>query len=100
MLWAPAMALVSEASEEANLDQALAFAIAEPRLVGGHLLGGCAGAALAEATSDAGVPYALMAAACLLLGVTALVAEGAGARRRPFYREQAGHGLTGPRVVA
>ena len=61
--WAPAMALLSDASEEAGLDQALAFSISNLAWALGHVVGSGAGAALADATSDA-LPYALLGAAC------------------------------------
>jgi MFS family permease len=61
--WAPAMAMLSDASEEAGLDQALAFSISNLGWAAGHLIGSGAGAALADATSDA-VPYALLSFAC------------------------------------
>ena len=61
--WAPAMALLSDASEAAGLDQGLAVAVANLAWAGGHVIGGAAGAAVAEATSD-GVPYAVLAALC------------------------------------
>ena len=63
--WAPAMALLSDASERAGLDQALAFSIANLAWALGHVLGGGAGGALADATSDALV-YGLLGAACAL----------------------------------
>ncbi len=63
--WAPGMALVSDASEEAGLDQALAFGIANLGWALGHLIGGGGGAALADATADS-LPYALLAVTCAL----------------------------------
>jgi MFS family permease len=63
MLWAPAMALVSDASETAGLDQGLAFALANLAWAGGHVIGGAAGARLADAFSDA-VPYVCLAVIC------------------------------------
>ena len=54
--WAPAMALLSDASEEAGLDQGLAFALANLAWAVGHLVGSGGGGALADATADA-VPY-------------------------------------------
>jgi MFS family permease len=71
--WAPAMALLSDSSERAGLDQALAFSIANLAWALGHVLGGGAGGALADATSDALV-YGLLGAACALTlaGVVAL----------------------------
>ena len=61
--WAPAMALLSDASEEAGLDQGLAFALANLAWAVGHMVGAGAGRALADATADA-VPYALLGVAC------------------------------------
>jgi MFS family permease len=71
--WAPAMAMLSDASEEAGLDQALAFSISNLAWAIGHVVGGAGGAALADATADA-VPYALLGALSLatLAGVIAL----------------------------
>jgi MFS family permease len=63
--WAPGMALVSDASEDAGLDQALAFGIANVGWALGHLVGGGGGGALADATADA-VPYAVLAVLCAL----------------------------------
>jgi MFS family permease len=71
--WAPAMALLSDASDRAGLDQALAFSIGNVSWSLGHMLGGGGGAALADATSDALV-YGLLGAVCAvtLAGVMAL----------------------------
>jgi MFS family permease len=81
IFWAPGMALVSDASEEAGLGQALAFGIANLGWAVGHLVGGGGGAALADATADA-LPYALLAATCALtlLGVMRLAPRTASAR--------------------
>jgi MFS family permease len=71
--WAPAMALLSDSSERAGLDQALAFSIANLAWSLGHVLGGGAGGALSDATSDALV-YGLLGGACAitLAGVLAM----------------------------
>jgi len=71
--WAPGMAMLSDASEEAGLDQALAFSIANLAWALGHVLGGGAGGALADATADV-VPYGVLGAACAvtLVGVLSL----------------------------
>jgi MFS family permease len=71
--WAPAMAMLSDASEEAGLDQALAFSISNLAWAVGHVVGSGAGAALADATADA-VPYAVLGAitAATLAGVIGL----------------------------
>ncbi len=61
--WAPAMALLSDASEEAGLDQGLAFALANLAWAVGHLVGSGGGGALAEATADA-VPYGVLGFVC------------------------------------
>ena len=41
--WAPAMALLSDASDRAGVDQAMAFAIANLAWSLGHVIGGGAG---------------------------------------------------------
>jgi MFS family permease len=71
--WAPAMALLSDASEEAGLDQALAFSISNLAWAVGHLVGAGAGGAIAEVSADA-VPYAALGliTAVTLTGVTVL----------------------------
>jgi MFS family permease len=71
--WAPAMALLSDSSEEAGLDQGLAFALANLAWAVGHLVGSGGGGALAEATADA-VPYGLLSLICAatLAGVARL----------------------------
>src|SRR5919108_3575739 len=62
VFWAPAMAMLSDASEQAGLYQGLAFALSNLAWAVGHLIGAGGGGALAEATSDA-VPYALLGVA-------------------------------------
>jgi MFS family permease len=62
-LWAPAMAMLSEASQDAGIDQGLAFGLANLAWAGGHVMGGGFGARVADAFGDA-VPYAAMALAC------------------------------------
>jgi MFS family permease len=79
--WAPGMALLSDASERAGLDQALAFSISNLAWAMGHILGGGAGGALADATADA-VPYALLAAACTITLVRVVTPRGSSARAR------------------
>jgi MFS family permease len=78
--WAPAMAMLSDASEEAGLDQGLAFAIANLAWALGHLFGSGAGGALAEATADA-VPYAMLGVICAVtLAVVIALGRGVPAR--------------------
>ncbi len=74
--WAPAMAMLSDASEDAGLDQALAFSISNLAWAVGHVVGAGAGGGLAERTSDS-VPYALLAVICVatLAAVTFLGAR-------------------------
>jgi MFS family permease len=81
--WAPGMALLSDASERAGLDQALAFSIANLAWALGHVTGGGAGGALADATAD-GVVYGLLGAACAvtLVGVVAVSRSSARAPSR------------------
>ena len=62
--WAPAMALLSDASEAAGVEQGLAFGLANLAWAGGILVGGAGGAALADVTSDA-LAYGLLGALCL-----------------------------------
>jgi MFS family permease len=75
--WAPGMAMLSDAAEDAGLDLALAFAISNLAWALGHVFGAGAGGALADATTDS-VPYAALAVLCAatLAGLTA------GRRRR------------------
>jgi MFS family permease len=61
--WAPAAALLSDASESEGLDQGFAFGLMNLAWAGGQVVGGAAGAGLADATSDA-VPYAILALLC------------------------------------
>ncbi|TMD10808.1 MAG: MFS transporter, partial [Chloroflexi bacterium] len=61
--WAPAMAMLSDASEAAGLDQALAAALMNLAWAAGQIVGSAGGGALAKATGDA-VPMACAAAAC------------------------------------
>ncbi|HEX2127861.1 MAG TPA: MFS transporter [Solirubrobacterales bacterium] len=69
LLWTPAMALLSDRSEAANLDLAFGAALVNLSWAGGAVLGGSGGSSFAEATSD-GLTYAVIAA---LYVVTALV---------------------------
>jgi MFS family permease len=82
VLWAPAMAMLSDAAEASGLDQGLAFALSNLAWAVGHLVGAGGGGALAEATADA-VPYALLGAICAatLAGVMRLGRERAAAAR-------------------
>ena len=74
--WAPAMAMLSDASEDAGLDLAIAFSISNLAWAVGHVVGAGGGGVLAELSSDA-VPYAVLAFVCAatLAGVTVLGAR-------------------------
>jgi MFS family permease len=60
-LWAPAMALLSEATEAMGIDQGFAFALTNLAWAGGEVVGGSGGGALADVAPDA-VAYAIVAA--------------------------------------
>ena len=55
--WAPAAALLSDASEMEGLDQGFAFGLMNLAWAGGQVVGGAAGGGLADVTSDT-LPYA------------------------------------------
>jgi len=69
--WAPGMAMLSDAAEDAGLDMALAFAVSNLAWALGHVFGAGFGGALADATSDT-VPYSVLAVLCAttLAGLT------------------------------
>jgi MFS family permease len=60
-LWAPSMALLSDAAERTGLNQGFALALTSFAWAGGQVVGGSAGASIADASSDA-VPYLIVAA--------------------------------------
>jgi MFS family permease len=63
-LFTPASALLSNGAHRLNLNQGLAFGLANLAWAGGQTVGAAASGALAQATSDL-VPFVLLAAACL-----------------------------------
>jgi predicted MFS family arabinose efflux permease len=69
--WAPGMAMLSDAAEDAGLDMALAFAVSNLAWALGHVFGAGVGGAVADATSDT-VPYTALAVLCAttLAGLT------------------------------
>jgi MFS family permease len=79
LLWAPSMALLSDSAETAGIEQGFAFAFVNLAWAGGQVVGGSAGAALAEAYSDA-LPYAICAG--LLALTLAMLASRARVRAR------------------
>ncbi len=70
MLWAPAMALLSDGAEHAGVAQGMAFGLINLAWGGGQVGGAAGGAWIADATSDV-VPYLLLAGLCA--GTFALV---------------------------
>jgi hypothetical protein len=85
------MAMLSDAVESFGLDQGLGFAISNLAWAGGHVIGGGAGAGLADAFGD-GLPYALLAALCAvtLLGVMRQARSGPLRLRATAQRPPAG----------
>ncbi len=65
LLWAPAMAMLSERAETRGIDLAFAFALGNLAWGVGTAAGGSGGGALADLTRDA-VPYLLLAGLALL----------------------------------
>ena len=82
ILWAPAMAMLSESAERVGVDQALAFGVVNLGWGLGHTLGSWGGPALADVSSD-DVTYFAMAALCaaVLLALTARPPRGTRANR-------------------
>jgi MFS family permease len=74
LLWAPAMALLSDAAEVRGLDLGFAAALVNLAWAGGQVIGGTGSARLAEATSDA-IPYLAVAGLCVLTSVLLLSAQ-------------------------
>jgi MFS family permease len=68
LMWTPAMALLSDRSEDAGLDLAFAAALVNLSWAGGQVIGGSGGSAIAEASSD-GLAYAFVAGLFALTAV-------------------------------
>jgi MFS family permease len=64
----PAGAMISDGADATGLSQTYAFGLFNLAWAGGQVIGGAGSAGLAQATSDA-VPYALLAALCLVTAV-------------------------------
>jgi hypothetical protein len=64
-LFTPAMTLVSAGADQLKLNQGLAFGLGNLAWATGQGIGAAASGGIAEVTSDF-VPYALLAAACLI----------------------------------
>jgi MFS family permease len=80
MLWAPAMALLSDGAELSGLPQGVAFGLINLAWGGGQVGGSAGGAALADATTDA-VPYTVLAV--LAAGTLGLLVLGVGRSHAP-----------------
>jgi len=79
LLWAPAMALLSDGAVARGLDLGFAAALVNLAWAGGQVIGGTGGAGIAQATSVS-IPYLLVAALFALTSVTLLAAAGRLAR--------------------
>ena len=77
VMWAPAMALISDGAARAGVPQGLAFGIVNLAWAGGQVAGSVGGSATADATSDA-VAYAILA---VLAAGSLLLLVGSGGRR-------------------
>jgi MFS family permease len=65
VLWAPAIAIISDGSERHGIEQAIGFSLVNVAWAVGQTAGSAGSARLAENTSDK-VPYLLLAAVCAL----------------------------------
>jgi MFS family permease len=72
MFWAPAMAMLSDASEAVGLDAALAASLMNLTWAGGQVIGAIIGGGLGDVAGD-GVAYGLLVTACLLTLTVALI---------------------------
>jgi MFS family permease len=76
LMWAPAMAMMSDGAETLGLEQGFAFALTNVAWAVGQTSGAAGSARLADATSDA-LPYLLL---CVTCAVTVTVLRRAAAR--------------------
>ena len=100
-LFAPAMALLSKGAHQENLDQGLAFGLANLAWASGQAVAAAGSGTLAQVSSDL-VPYLLLAAACLVALVVVRRHAGTPAVRSSRYLKQIVDGLIergGPRGV-
>ena len=72
MFWAPAMAMLSDASEVVGLDTGLAASLMNLTWAGGQVIGAIIGGGLGDVAGD-GAAYGLLVTACLLTLVVALI---------------------------
>jgi len=64
LVWAPAMALISDQAEANGLEPSLAFAFAGIAFAAGQVVGAAAGGSLSQAVGQV-IPYSVIAALCL-----------------------------------
>ena len=74
VLWAPAMALLSDGAEHHGIAQGLAFALMNLAWAAGEAIGAAGSARVADATEDA-VPYVVLAAVCAVTVVVLRMIE-------------------------
>jgi MFS family permease len=65
VLWAPAIAIISDGAERHGIEQAIGFSLVNVAWATGQTAGAAGSAGLADATSDQ-VPYLVLAAACAI----------------------------------
>ena len=66
ILWAPAIAMLSDGAEAHGIEQAIAFALVNLSWAIGDTIGAAGGARLAEATGGDHAPYLLLSAVCAI----------------------------------
>jgi hypothetical protein len=65
VLWAPAIAIISDGAERHGIEQAIGFSLVNVAWAIGQTAGAAGSARLAELSSDK-VPYLLLAATCMV----------------------------------
>jgi hypothetical protein len=75
------MSVLSDGAESRGIDPAFGFGMANLGYGGGAAIGGAAGGALAEATSDT-VPFVALAVVCVLTAAALTASSGVRARSR------------------
>jgi MFS family permease len=81
-LFAPSSAMLSEAAHRLELHQGLAFGLANLAWAGGQTIAAAGSGAIAQATNDL-VPYAMLAATCLLTFLAIRGRRSSGAHAEP-----------------
>jgi hypothetical protein len=65
LLWAPAMAMLSDGADAVGMEQGLAFGLMNLTWATGQTLGNVGGSSLGEAAGDT-LPYLLLAGICIV----------------------------------